>query len=156
MAAPDPARRAPAVQGAQGDGLGIVHEHEVVLLLQPRRIALGGLAENVAAGLIQARLGALQGVVEPLGGLEEGLVPVNDLPVRHQPQVAQQRHHRAQQLGDAAAVGRGVDVQHPGAAQRAGPALQLVQGGVGGEPPVVIERLLADVHVFQHGVPAWL
>jgi hypothetical protein len=89
--------------------------------------------------------------VDRLGHLEEGLVAADDPPVRHQPLIVEQRHHRAQQLGDPAAVRRRVDVKHPGAAQRARGAADRVDQIVGGDSPVRGQRRFSDVYDVEHG-----
>ena len=67
---------------------------------------------------------ALQGVVERLGAGEEVVVALDDLPAGVEAQFPHERHHRLQDLGDAAALAGGVDVHDPQAGQQAG---QLAQ-----------------------------
>jgi hypothetical protein len=77
------------VQLEQGQGLGIVDHHEVVLLLEQLRVA-GGVGE---VGLLfsgrQFAWGSLQSVVDRLGDREEGLIACDQLPVGQDTKVAQ-------------------------------------------------------------------
>jgi hypothetical protein len=58
----------------------------------------------------------LHAVVDRLRHLEEGLVATDDSPVGDQPQIVQQGHEGAQQLGDTSAVWRRIDVEDASAA----------------------------------------
>jgi hypothetical protein len=58
--------------------------------------------------------------MDGLGDVEEAALAADDLPVRHEAQIVQQRYPGAQQFGDPAAVGGGVDMQHAYSAQVGG------------------------------------
>ena len=66
------------------------------------------------------------------------------------PRSLKQRHHRAEQLGDAAAVRGRVQVQNACAAQRPRGLGDRVQEVVGSQAPVRRERRRADVYAVQH------
>ena len=69
---------------------------------------------------VHSIVGALERVVDLLGDREELVAAVHDLPLGVDADAAQQRHVGGEQLGDAAAVRGGVDVEDPGAPQRLG------------------------------------
>jgi hypothetical protein len=113
VAAPDPPRRPLAVQPEQGQGLGVVDYHEVILLFEQLCVA-GGVGEvGLLFGRCQFAWGSLQSVVDRLGDREEGLIASDQLPVGQDTEVAQQGDLGSEDLGDPAAVGSGVDVENP-------------------------------------------
>ncbi len=65
-------------------------------------------------------------------------------------EVVEQGDDGAEELGDAAAVGRCVQVEHAGAAESPRTADQLVEDRIGGETSVRFEGTLARVDVFKH------
>lgn len=150
MATPDPPRRALAPGGQDAGRLGVVHENEVVLFGELSGVLLG--VGDVGRLLLLAQLErrSLEAVVHRLGDPEKALVSPDDPPVRHEAEVGEERHHRAQELGDAAAVRGGVHVQHPRSAERFGLLEQVVQQVVRGHASVGVQPAGSHVYGFEH------
>ena len=66
------------------------------------------------------------------------------------PRLAQQRHVGGEQLGDATAVGGGVDVEDPGAPQRLGQRPDALDRLDADDLRVVVEVLLEERDAFEH------
>ena len=86
-----------------------------------------------------------------LGDGEELVAAVDHLPVGVDADAAQQRDVGGEQLGDAAAVGGGVDVEDPGALQRLGQRPDAVDRLDADDARVVAEVLLEQRDAFEHG-----
>ena len=97
----------------QRRGLRVVHDDEVVAIVHQQRV----VQDPLEVGPLHVRrpldVGPLQRVVDLLGDLEELVAAVQDLPLGVDADAAEQRHVGGEQLGDAAAVGGGADVQDP-------------------------------------------
>ena len=120
MGSPDPPGASAAVKVGASQGLGIVRDDQVILLLQQVGVA-GGVGQVDLLLVIGDRaLGALQGVVYRLGDREEVLISCNDLPVAGDTQVPHQGYLGTQYLCHAAPVGSGVQVQDPSPSQGLG------------------------------------
>jgi hypothetical protein len=137
---PDPARLALAGELEQRGWLGIVDEDEVVVGVEARGVRARRRQVPRLVGVAELDRGALQAVVDRLRHLEERLVAADDAPVRDHALIIEQRHDRPQELRDTAAVGRCVQMQHAGAAQRPPGIGELVQQIVRGQAPVRRER----------------
>src|SRR5215216_1015507 len=116
VAAPDPfrlRRKAPREVLEQGR-LRIVDEHDVpvfagLLECLGRHAVVLFVDRPVFDGKLV--LGALQGVVETLGDVEERLRPEHDVPLGLQAGIPHQRYERVQDLGDPTTETRRTDVQ---------------------------------------------
>ena len=152
VAAPDPPRGAVLAhrdEVADGQRLRVVDDDEVV---GTRELGRVGAADVLVEGTRRRRevdRVPLQAVVEALGDVVELGGRREDLPVRLQPDVADQRHQRVQDLGHAAAEGGGVDVQDLTALELLGELVDLGHQVLGDDASVVGQRLAADVH-FVH------
>ena len=153
VAAPDPpggAVLAERDEVADRERLRVVDDDEVV---GPRELGGVGAADVLVEGTRGRRevdRVPLQAVVEALGDVEELGGRREDLPVRLQPDVADQRHQGVEDLGHAAAEGGGVDVQDLAALEPLGELVDLGHQVFGDDASVVGQRLVADVH-FVHG-----
>ena len=78
-------------------------------------------------------------------------LPVHHLPVGVDPDAAEQRHVGGEQLGDAAAVRRGVEVEDPRALQRLGQLADPVDDVDADHARVVVEVLLEQGDAIEHG-----
>ena len=78
-------------------------------------------------------------------------LPVHHLPVGVDPDAAQQRDVGGEQLGDAAAVRGGVQVEHPRALQRLGEGPDPVDHVDADHARVVVEVLLEQGDTIEHG-----
>jgi hypothetical protein len=118
--------RAPRTRNLrQTERLRVVHHDDVVLAAELRRVVVLPLdVDGLFLGRQRVRV-TLERVVDRLRHGEEGGLGHDGLPAGHEPEVAQERHHRVQDLGHAAAVRRSVDVQDAQAAQRRGQPPQL-------------------------------
>lgn len=150
MAAPDPPGVPLSPEGQDARGPGIVNEDEIVDLLQEPRIGFRVLPVGGEGRIAQALFGPLQSVVDRLGDLEERFIAVNDLPIRDEAEIVQEGNDRPEELGNPSPVGRGVDMQHPGASQGPRTSSQAFQDGVGGDSAVIPERPLPYIDVLQH------
>jgi hypothetical protein len=149
VAAPHPARVARALHGQHGRRLRIVDDDEVVAVLEPLGVPRRRGEVGVTVGLAQRLRIALEPVVHRLRDPEEGLVADDHLPLDVQPEVAEERHARAQQLGDAAAVRRGVQLQDPCTAQALGLAVERLQDVDRDDVEVRGKRTLPDLHGLE-------
>ena len=132
VAAPDPASVAGVVVGAQRKRLGVVGDDDVVAVAELGS-ALRGLGQVLLALLGGERVvGPLQAVVDRLRDVEEPLIATDQPPLGNEAEVAQERDLGAQDLGHAAAVGSGAQVQHTQPAQGCGQAPQLRDRGLAG------------------------
>ena len=85
-----------------------------------------------------------------LGDVEELLAPEDHLPVRVEADVAHQRHHRVEDLRDAAAERGRADVEHPLAGQRLRELADLLDQAAPDEVGVVGQRALAKSDFLKH------
>ncbi|MCA1687641.1 MAG: hypothetical protein LC714_03370 [Actinobacteria bacterium] len=112
----------------------------------------GGMIVSPGTGLDgQLVVGALQGVVEALGDVEERLRPEHHAPLGLEADVAHERHQRVEDLRDPAAEARGVDVQDPDPSQALGELHDLVVEVSTDDAAVIRERFVARVYTLQHG-----
>jgi len=81
----------------------------------------------------------LQAVMHRLRDVKELVGAADHLPVGFEAEVRHQRHERGQNLGDAAAERRGVDVQHPRPAQPPGQFQNLSYARVADDRPVRLD-----------------
>jgi hypothetical protein len=140
VAPPHPARRPPAVKLRGRERLRVVDDDDVVLLFKQLGVA-GRMPEiGPLVGVGQHPLRTLQRVVHRLRDREKLLVAGDELPVRYETEIAEQRDRRPQDLGHTAAVRRCVDVKHPGALQRRGECLDHLDGFITCARAVVVDR----------------
>ena len=131
-----------------------VVDHDVVELALEEQRVVEHLLEVRALhrrGPLERR--ALQRVVHLLRDAEELVAAVDDLPLGLDAEIAQQRDVGGEQLGDAAAVGRGVDVEDPGADERRGGGADPLDRLVARDLAVVVEVLLQEGDAFEHRIP---
>lgn len=88
-----------------------------------------------------------------LGDPEEGVVAAYDLPVCYKAEVIRQGYQRAQQFGDPATVGGGVQVQYPRAAQSLGELQDRHQDLLRRDTPISLQGSLSYVNILKHGSP---
>jgi len=91
--------------------------------------------------------------VHRLRDAEELVAAVDDLLLRLDAEIAEQRDVGGEELGDTAPVRGGVDMQDPGTGEgrRGGPdALDRL---VAGDLPVVVEVLFEKGDAFEHRIP---
>ena len=153
VAAPDPTGAVAPVQAQQRGRLRIVHDDIVVMLLQEvsDSLVLGQIDVLDLGGEVEG--GASEGVVEPLRHLEKLRTSWNHQLVGVDSQRPVQGHQGAEQLGYAAAVGRGVDVGHPPAAVKGCQLLQLSQLFITDDGSVAVQRLRRYVYAMKHVPP---
>ena len=128
-------------------------EHDVPLLAR----LLEGLGRN-AIVLFKDRpvfdaklvLGALQGVVEALGDVKEGLRPEHDVPLGLEAHIPHQRHERVQDLRDPSAEARRADMQNPPPPQALPEGHYLIVEFPAHDAAVIGERLVAGVYTLLH------
>ena len=65
---------------------------------------------RVSSARRQFQLGALEGIVEALGDLEKLLAAMEDSPASIEAHIVHEHHQRIQNLGDAATLVRGIEV----------------------------------------------
>ena len=86
--------------------------------------ALGAVGDGAAVGFFhflgEMPLLALEQVVQPLGAFEEAVIAADNLPLRLHAEVVQKGYGAVEHLGDAAALGGGVHLQHPESFQSLG------------------------------------
>lgn len=85
-----------------------------------------------------------------LGHVEEAVVAANDAPMRHDAEIVEDRHDGPQQFRHAAAIGRGVHMQHPRAPQPRGGIGQRLHEPFGGELAVRSGRSRTDIDELEH------
>ena len=154
MAAPDPLRAlgrdAVAARVVADRGrLGVVDHDEVPFALEGERVVEHALEVDALHLRRPLDVGALQGVVDRLGDGEELVAAVDHVPFGVDPDVAEQRDVRGEQLGDAAAVRRGVEVEHPGTAQGLGQGTDPFEGSGLDDVGVVVEVLVEQRYAFE-------
>ena len=118
VAAPDPpggAVLAARHEVAHGQRLRVVDDDEVVEVAERGGVVAADLLVELLRLFGEVDGVALQAVVEALGDVEELRRSGDDLPLGLEAGVVHERHQRVEDLGDAAAEGRGVDVQHAAA-----------------------------------------
>ena len=93
---------------------------------------------------------ALQRVVDRLGHREELVAAVDDLPLGLDPEAAQERDVGGEQLGDAAAVRGGVDVEDPGTPEGLGERTDALDRLDAGDLFVVSQLLLQQRDALEH------
>ena len=96
--------------------------HVVPLAFELQRVVEDPLEVDVLHRGGPLDVGALQRVVDLLRDGEELVAAVDDLPLGLDAEVAEQRNVGGEELGDAAAVGGRVHVEHPLARERRGEA----------------------------------
>ena len=99
-------------------------------------------------------LGALQGVVEALGDVEERLGAEHDVPLGVEADVPHQGHERVQDLRDPAAEARRADVQDPLAPQTLPEGHHLIVELPTHDAAVIGERLVAWIYALLHFLPS--
>ena len=134
-------------------GLRVVDDHEVVVAVEQQRVVEDLLEVDALHRRRPLDVGALQAVVHGLRDREELVAAVHHLPVGVDADAAQQRDVGGQQLGDAAAVRGGVEVEDPRALQR----LRRARGSVRStstpdDARVVVEVLFEQRDTVEHGV----
>ena len=157
VAAPDPrgvlhlAAEALAEEAEHRRRLRVVHHDVVVVALEEQRVVEHLLEVRALHARRPLDVGALEPVVHGLGDGEELVAAVHHLPVGVDADAAQQRHVGGEQLGDAAAVRGGVDVQHARALQRLRQLADLVDDLGADHPRVVVDVLLEQGDAVEHG-----
>ena len=91
--------------------------------------------------------------MDRLRDAEELVAAVDDLPLGLDAEIAEQRDVGREELGDAAAVRGGVDVEDPGTGERRGGGADALDRLVAGDLAVVVEVLLEKGDAFEHGIP---
>ena len=137
---PDPAAVSSVVQLAERQGLRVVDDDQVVRLVELLRVVCRLREIPLLVVRTQSLRRALEAIVNRLRDTEEGVVAADELPVGHQSEIAEEWDLGAENLGDAASVGRRAHVQYPSAAQGTG---QLAQLGdhVAGARFIPVDRL---------------
>ncbi len=148
---PDPAARPPAVQDAdQTRGLRIVDDHEVPVGSEDVHVLTEGGPVDVPQHGRELDLHPLEAVVELLGEVEERVVPRQDVPLGVQAEAALQGHEGMEDLGDAAAVRGGVQVEDARVLKRRGSLLDLRDHVIPDERSILVDRLRAQLHPVSH------
>ena len=111
----------------------------------------GFTGDGTLSGSDQIDVGTLQPVVHRLGDGEEFVAAVHHLPVGVDADAAQQGDVGGEELGDAAAVRGGVDVQHPRTLEWFRQFADLVDDLRADHPRVVVEVLLEQGDAVEHG-----
>ena len=153
VAAPDPAGRLLRHERVQRGRLGIVDDADVPPARQLAGVHLVVALPDVPLLVRQVLRVALQRVVHELGGVEELLAPVDDLPLDVEPDVAHERHEREQDLRHAAAERGGRQVQHPLPGQRRRQLPDLLDERPADEVGVVGEALVGEWDGLEHERP---
>ncbi len=139
--------------------LRIVDEHDVPVLAGLLE-CLGGHAVVlfVDRPVLDGKLvlGALQGVVEALGDVEERLRPEHDIPFGLQAGIPHQRYERVQDLGDPATEARRADVQDPLPPQALPEGHYLIVELPADYAAIIGERFVAGVYTLLHCLPSSL
>ena len=133
-------------------GLRVVHHHVVPLAFELQRVVEHPLEVDALHLAVPLDVGALQRVVDVLGDGEELVAAVDHLPLGLDPEVAEQRDVRREQLGDAAAVRGRVHVQHARAAQRRRQLADPVERSRLDGVLVVVEMLVEQRHTFEQRI----
>jgi hypothetical protein len=89
--------------------------------------------------------------VNGFGDREERVVASDQLPFSRPPQVPQERHFRAQNLGHAATVWSRIQGEHACTTQRCSQRSQFLDRLFAGAGRIRGDRLSTDVDAMQHG-----
>ena len=125
-------------------------DDEVPAVLEEQRIVEDALEVDALHLGRPVDVGALQRVVDLLGDGEELVASVQHLPLGLDPDAAEQRHVRRQQLGDTAAVGGGADVEHARPAERLGRLTDLGHGVSASDVGIEVEFFLEKRDPLEH------
>jgi len=145
VAPPDPVAAARPAVVEDRRGLRVVDDHEVPGAVERLRVRAVVAAEDLLLLLGQRDVRALERVVDRLRHVEELVLAVDHLPLGLEPRVAHERDERVEDLGDAAAEGRGREVQDALALERLGERLDLIHDAAARDRRVVGEGLVPDV-----------
>ena len=142
MASPDPMVSVRRTRLDQPGRLRVVNHHEILIHLFPLPVPLRVGGEDFKI-LRLGRIGqSVQGVVEPLGDLEE-IIPAGDhVPFRLQAQLVQQGNQAIQNFRHTAADGRRIDHADGLARQRVCQRRQVVDLARPDDGSVILQRLL--------------
>jgi hypothetical protein len=154
MDAPDPTGRVAAGEGGSGQRLGVVDDHEVI----PAADGVGDVAivHEVSSQLRLLDLevlGALQGIVESLGEVEEVRLGDDVSPRDVQTKASFEGDERTEELRDAAAVGCGVELEDAHSPEAFRERFDALEGAGGDELPVRLERLGRGVNESEQPAP---
>ena len=134
------------------DGLRVVDDDEVVVVLELLRIQLLVAPEDLALLLVEPLRISLERVVDRLRDVVELLRAADDPPLDLEPGVLHQRDERVVDLRDAAAERRGRQVDDALAGQRLGEPPDLVHQAARRDRRVIRERLVSDIDELEHGL----
>ncbi len=155
VAAPDPLGVGPvharvSEEAQQCGRLRIVDDDVVPLAVHEQCVLQHLLEVHLLHVGVPRHVGTLERVVHRLGDGEELVAAVDDLPLGVDPEALQERHVRGQQLGDAAPVRGGVDVQDPGAPKGLGESTDALDGLGPGDLFVVTQLLFQQRDALEH------
>ena len=107
--------------------LGVVDHDEIPVEAACLQVHLGVRPVGVEHALVYPDLLAVERVVESLRDLEERFAAFYHVPVCNKAQLLHQGHHPGENLGDASADSRGVDVLHHPAFEAVGEQTDFVR-----------------------------
>ncbi len=139
MAAPDP-RRSLAKVGDDRQGLRVVDDHQIMVKMHANGVLEHHLFINVPLHVGEKELVALQGVVHPLGDVEEVGPALNDAPSGGNAGCVHEQGERGQEFRHAAAIVGGVDIDDVHAAQARCLGEDALHRGITDEGAVVLQR----------------
>jgi len=151
VAAPDPVRVRVREMVDESCRLGIVDDHDVVVVVELLGVHRVVVPVDLLVGPRQAARVALERVVDRLRDCEEFVGPGHDPPLDVEADVLHERDQGVVDLGDAAAEGGRRHVDDALADQRLGKPANLVHHSARGERGVVRDGLISDVDALEHG-----
>jgi hypothetical protein len=154
VAAPDPARLGPREVVDHPDGLGIVNDDEVVVVLEFGCVELLIAPEDLALFLVEPLRVPLQGVMDRLRDVVELLGAGDDAPLDLEARVLHQGNERVVDLGNAAAECRRRQVHDTLSCKRLGKPADFVHQSPRRDGRVIRKGLMSDVDELEHGLGA--
>ena len=136
-------------------GLRVVDDHEVVVAFEQQRVVEDLLEVDALHRRRPLDVGALQAVVDGLRDGEELVAAVHHLPVGIDADAAEQGDVGGEQLGDAAAVRGGVEVEHPRPRRGCGELADPFDDIAPDDARVVVEVLFEQRDAVEHGALRW-